>query len=318
VTRRWLRALLPVAVSAALLAFLARQIDFGAALASITPRALLLLAPALLAYTALSLALDAWSLVRVAAAAGGRLGAGTAARIKAASYSFGLLHYALGAAALVTLLRRKGLLPTAEATGVVVLISSFDLLVVLALTALGSVFLATDELALRAGLVAGLLVAAPAGLVALRSTWSLGPLDRLRSLRLMRSAREMPAARLAELLVARVAFVAVFVGLGGAALAAFGVRPPPGELVVGFAAIALVSTLPIAVAGLGTGQLAFVHVFRGHGDAETLLAASVALSAGIILLRVALAAGFAREFAREALADARHEAPADSREEAPS
>lgn len=299
---RWLRALLPFAVSAALLAFLARQIDFGAALASITPRALLLLAPALLVYTAASLAIDAYSLARVAAAAGGHLGAATAARIKAASYSFGLLHYALGAAALVALLRRKGLLPTAEATGVVMLISSFDLLVVLGLTALGSVFLATDAPALRAGLVAGILAAAPVGLVALRSERSLGPLDRLRSLALMRSAREMPAARLVELIFARLAFVAVFVGLGGAALAAFGVRPPVGELVFGFAAIALVSTLPIAVAGLGTGQLAFVHVFRGSGDAETLLAASVALSAGIILLRVALGAGFAREFAREALA----------------
>jgi hypothetical protein len=305
-------------VSAALLALLARQIDFGAALAAITPRALVLLAPALLAYTAASLAIDAWSLVRVAAAAGGRLGATTAARIKAASYSFGLLHYALGAAALVALLRRKGLLPTAEAAGVVMLISSFDLLVVLGLTAVGSAFLATDALALRAGLVAALLVAAPVGLVALRSEWSFGPLDRLRALRLVRSAREMPAVRLAELLVARVAFVAVFVALGGAALAAFGVRPPPGELVVGFAAIALVSTLPIAVAGLGTGQLAFVHAFRSSGDAETLLAASVALSAGIILFRVALGAAFAREFAREALAETREAPLREAHEEAPS
>jgi uncharacterized membrane protein YbhN (UPF0104 family) len=306
---RLLRALLPFAVSTALLAFLARQIDFSAALAAITGRSLLGLVPALLAYTLASLAIDAYSLVRVVPCAGGRLGPATAARIKAASYSFGLLHYALGAAALVALLRRKGLLPTAEAAGVVMLISSIDLLVVLALTAFGSVLLASEALALRAGLVAVLLVAAPIGLVALRSERSLGPLDRLRSLRLMRSAREMPAARLLELLLARVAFVAVFVGLGGAALAAFGVRPPPGELLVGFAAIALVSTLPIAVAGLGTGQLAFVHVFRGSGDAETLLAASLALSAGIILLRVALGAGFAREFAREALADAREEAP---------
>jgi hypothetical protein len=152
--------------------------------------------------------------------------------------------------------------------------------------------------------MASLLAAAPLGLVVLRSERSLGPLDRLRELRLMRSVRELPGARLAELVGLRALFVAVFIGLGGAALAAFGVRPPPAELIAGFAAIALVSALPIAVAGLGTGQLAFVYVFRSSADAETLLAASLALSAGIIAFRVALAAGFAREFAREALAAA--------------
>jgi uncharacterized membrane protein YbhN (UPF0104 family) len=301
---RIVRALLPFVVTAALFVFLARQIDFGAALAAIDARALWVLGPALVVYTALSLAIDALSLVRVAPGAGASLGAATAARIKAASYSFGLVHYALGAAALVVLLRRRGGLALADATGLVMLISAFDLLAVLGVAAFGSAFLATEQLALRAGLMASLLAAAPLGLVVLRSERSLGPLDRLRELRLMRSVRELPGARLAELVGLRALFVAVFIGLGGAALAAFGVRPPPAELIAGFAAIALVSALPIAVAGLGTGQLAFVYVFRSSADAETLLAASLALSAGIIAFRVALAAGFAREFAREALAAA--------------
>jgi hypothetical protein len=128
-------------------------------------------------------------------------------------------------------------------------------------------------------------------------------------LRLLRSVRAMPSARLAELLALRMLFVSVFVALGGVALAAFGIRPPLGDLIVGFSAVALVSTLPIAVAGLGTGQLAFVYLFRSSGDAETLLAASLALSAGMILVRVALAAIFAREFAREALAGAQEARP---------
>jgi hypothetical protein len=302
---RIVRALLPLAVTAALFAFLARQIDFRAALAAIDARALLVLAPALIVYTALSLALDARSLLRALPGTGASLGPGTAARIKAASYSFGIVHYALGAAALVVLLRRRGGLPLAEATGVVMLISAFDLLAVLGVTAFGSAFLASDQLALRAGLVASVLAAAPLGLAVLRSERSLGPLDRLRGLALMRSARELPGTRLAELVALRVLFVAVFIALGGAALAAFGVHPPPGELIAGFGAIALVAALPIAVAGLGTGQLAFVYVFRSSGDAETLLAASLALSAGIILFRVALAASYAREFTRQALAEAR-------------
>lgn len=306
---RAVRALLPLAVSAALLTLLARQVDFDAVFATVTRRSLLLLAPALLVQVALSLLIDALSLVRVVPGTGGRLDAATAARIKAASYSFGLVHYALGAVALVVLVRRKALLPMAEATGVVMLISVFDLLALLAITAFASAFLASEAVALRAGLVAALLAAGPLGLVALRTERSLGPLDRLRDLRLLRSVRAMPSARLAELLALRVLFVSVFVALGGIALAAFGIRPPLGDLIVGFSAVALVSALPIAVAGLGTGQLAFVYLFRSSGDAETLLAASLALSAGMILVRVALAATFAREFAREALAGAREAQP---------
>ena len=297
------RALLPVAVSAILLTLLARQIDFGAALATITKRSLLLLAPALLAYIALSLWLEAISLVRVLPDAGGRLDMATAARIKAASYTFGLVHYALGAAALVVLLRRKGLLPMAEAAGVVMLISAFDGLALLGIAAFGSAF-TSHAPALRAGLVAALLTAAPITLFALRTERSLGPLDRLRDLRLLRTLREMSSARLVELLALRMLFVVVFIGLGGAALAAFDVRPSLADLTVGFTLLSLVSLLPIAVAGLGTGQVAFVYLFRNYADAETLLAASLALSAGTILLRVMLAATFAREFAREALAEA--------------
>jgi uncharacterized membrane protein YbhN (UPF0104 family) len=294
---------MPIVVSVALLALLLRHIDFGEALDAITRRSLLLLAPALLAYTTLSLWLDAYSLVRVVPGAGGEIDTATAARIKAASYSFGLLHYALGAAALVVLVRRKGLLPAAEAAGVVMLISAFDLLSLLGVTAVGSALFANEAIGLRGGLVAALLAAAPVGLAVLRMERSLGPLDWLRELRVMRSVREMPGPRLVELLALRTLFVTVFIGLGGATLAAFGVYPPLGDIVVGFSVIALISALPIAVAGLGTGQLAFVYLFRTSADAATLVAASLALSVGIIVLRVALAGLFAREYAREALAE---------------
>ena len=302
---RMLRALLPIGVSGALLVWLGRQVDFAEAFGTITRRSLLLLAPALLVYMASTLWLDALSLVRVTPEIEGRLGVATAARVKAASYSFGLVHYALGAAALVVLLRRKGLLPAAEATGIVLLIAGIDLLIVLAITTLGGAIVSDRAIVLRAGVAGALLVAAPLGLLVLRSDVHLGPLDRLRDLRLLRSVRELPNARLLELLALRAAFVAVFIALGGAALAAFDVWPPVTDLIVGFSAIALVSALPIAVAGLGTGQLAFVYLFRHSADAETLLAASLALSAGLILLRIAIGASFAREFAREALAEAR-------------
>jgi hypothetical protein len=70
---------------------------------------------------------------------------------------------------------------------------------------------------------------------------------------------------------------------------------------VGILVVAVVAALPIAVAGLGPGQLAFVEVFRDLASRETLLVISLVLSAGMITLRVGMGLLFAREFAREAL-----------------
>jgi hypothetical protein len=101
-----------------------------------------------------------------------------------------------------------------------------------------------------------------------------------------------------------VLFVVTFLALGGAALAAFGIHPPLGTLVVGFTQVALVAALPIAVAGLGTSQAAFLFVFRAWAPAEELLAASLALSAGIIAVRVVLGVACVGEFSRRPVADA--------------
>ena len=69
--------------------------------------------------------------------------------------------------------------------------------------------------------------------------------------------------------------------------------------------VALVAALPIAVAGLGTSQAAFVYLFADIAPAERLLAMSLVLSFGIISLRAAMGLCFARELTREALQDAR-------------
>ena len=76
-------------------------------------------------------------------------------------------------------------------------------------------------------------------------------------------------------------------------------------LAVGVAAVSLVASLPIAVAGLGTGQVAFVYMFRHWGSPEILLASNLALTVGLILMRAGTGLIFAREFTREALAAAR-------------
>ena len=73
-------------------------------------------------------------------------------------------------------------------------------------------------------------------------------------------------------------------------------------LIVGF-----VAGLPIAVAGLGTSQAAFVFLFRDYASQEALLAQSLVLSTGMLALRAGMGVAFAREFTREALRAAREE-----------
>jgi hypothetical protein len=302
---RVLRWGLPFVVSGGVLAFLLARLDARAVLERITADVWLLLVPALLAHAALSLALDAASLRRLAAAAAAPLPLSTCARIRAASYPLALLHYGLGAATLTILLRRRGGLPVAAAAGAVLLLALLDLGVLLVLTAAGAALLASSAPALRAGVVAGAAAAMLGGLALLRAPVRMGPLDRLRALAFLAPARTAPPRVLAHLVLLRLLFVVAFVALVGAALLAFDVRVPVGDLIVGVAAVSLVAALPIAFSGIGTGQAAFVFVFRPFAEPETLLACSLALSAGILLLRAGIGLAFAGEFAREALHAAR-------------
>jgi hypothetical protein len=181
----------------------------------------------------------------------------------------------------------------------------FDLGLLLLLSALGVMLLSTQKLAIQASVIAVGIIGIAAGFVFLRANVSMGALDRVRDLELFRAVRETPMERLAVLAFLRLGFVVSFILLFGAALAAFGISVPVGDLVVGTAAVSLVASLPIAVAGLGTGQVAFVYMFRHWGSPEVLLASNLALTAALILMRAGIGLIFAREFTREALAAAR-------------
>ena len=297
--------ILPVAVSATVLVLLLRRIDFGEALRHVDAGVAVKLIPAILVYGAVSLWIEAQTLNYLAAPSSSVLGKWTCARMKAASYPLGLLNYALGAGGLTYLLRRRGGLRISEAAGIVMLIALFDLGLLLLLSAIGVMLLSTQKIALQVSVVVIGMIAIVAGFGFLRAKVSMGPLDRVRDLELFRAARETPMSRLAVLAVLRLGFVISFILLCGAALAAFGIWVPVGDLVVGVAAVSLVASLPIAFAGLGTGQVAFVYMFRHWGSPEILLASNLALTAGLILMRSGIGLLFAREFTREALAAAR-------------
>jgi hypothetical protein len=252
-----------------------------------------------------SLWIETQTLNMLAAPSSSSLDKWTCAKIKAASYPLGLLNYALGAGGLTYLLRRRGNLGTSNAAGIVILIALFDLGFLLLLSAFGAVLLSTETLAVQASAIVGAVVAILIGFALLRADFSLGPLDRLRDLEIFRAARETEIARLAILAVLRLSFVISFIMLCGTALLVFDVRVPLGDLVVGVAAVSLVASLPIAIAGLGTGQVAFVFMFRHWGSPEILLASNLTLTVGLIVMRASVGLLFAGEFTREALAAAR-------------
>lgn len=299
--KRAARWLVPIAVSVGAFVLLLRSIDFGEVVRQVDARVAMILIPAVLLYGAFSLWIEAQSLSHLAASSASGLGKWTCARIKAASYPLGLLNYALGAGGLTYLLRRRGGLGISESAGIVILIALFDLGILLLLSALGAALLSSQTIALQAGVVATGVVGILAGFAMLRAKVSMGPLDRIRDLEIFRAARETPSKRLAILALLRLAFVISFIVLCGTTLAVFDIHVPIGDLAVGVAAVSLVASLPIAVAGLGTGQVAFVYMFRHWGSPEILLASNLALTAVLIVMRSSMGLIFAREFTREAL-----------------
>ena len=304
---RWV---LPFVVSAGTLAFVLQRIDIAVMLTHLDANAARILVPALLAYGAVTLWLDSQSLVLLVSDPPESYGFWTALRIKSASYLFGLLHYTLAAGSLTVLLRRRAGVSLSDAAGVVGLVSVLDLGMLIALPAIGAAFVSAQAPALQAGVIAAGIAAIVGGFALLRAPISLGPLERVRRLELFRVTRTSPPRLLFEVGILRLSLVGSFISLAWAALTAFGISVPPGDLIVNVTAVALVAALPVAVAGLGTGQVAFVYIFRHWADPETLLACSFSLSAGLILMRGAIGLAFAREFTREALT-ARRESQAE-------
>lgn len=310
----------PIIVSVGVLALLLGRddIDLIGVFASIKPSVAQVLIPAFLAYVSISLVIEAICLVRMAGVPSERFSYSTALRVKAASYLAYTLHYTLGVGALTVLLRRRAGLALGDAAGVVLAIAFYDLTVALSLVTVGGLLLGSDTPGVRAGVIGIAVVGIIGGFAFLRAPLDLGPLERLRGLSVFRAVRTAPVASLIELGALRLTFSMTFVALIGAALYSFGITVPLSTLVVSTLFVALVSALPIAVAGIGTGNAAFVYAFRNYADAQTLLACSLAVAAGMIGFRAGMGLLFAREYAREAIeAVRRGEAEESSEGDAP-
>lgn len=297
---RVVRIVLPFAVSTAFIVWVLGDVDLAGVWASLTPRAAAWFVPGLLAFVGVTWLIDSICLVVVIHDQHGESSLWDAARMKAASYLLGILNYALGAGAVSILLRRHTTLSLSDAAGVVLLIGLFDLGSLLVAASLGALLLGTSGTGVRVAAVLGAVLAIVLGFVVLRLPRPLGPLDRLRDFEVFRAARTVSAACLAKLGGLRAAFIACFILLSWTTMNAFEVFVPWLELVVKVAIMLLVAAIPMAVAGLGTGQKVFVELFRDHAAPEVLLAASLTLSFGLIASRAIMGLAFAREYTREA------------------
>jgi hypothetical protein len=297
------RTLLPLAVSALALywVFTWEGIDLPAVLRELRMATLAVVVPALLLYGAVTLWLEALALRTALAAYGGSLDGWTAARIKAASYLAYAIHYGLGAGALSVLLRRRAGLRLAEAAGAVMAVAFFDLALVLLFPVVGSVALGLRSGGLRFGVIAAAGLALVGGVVFLRAPLALGPLERLRRPAVFDALRKSSGRTLWRLFALRALYLLCFLAVGYACLRAFGLRAPLASSAVNLCLVALVTVLPIAVSGLGTGQAAFAWLFARYGPPEQLVACSLLLTIGLIALRVGMGLVFAREFVLEAV-----------------
>jgi hypothetical protein len=295
---------MPVVFSLGVLAFLFQSVDFGRVVAALNWKVVGVLVPSLLVYGAVTLFLEAASITLLMSTKPDGFGLWTAARIKCASYLIGIVNFALGAGALTVLLRRRANLNLAESASVVLTITSVDLVILMMMAAAGALTDAGPTGA-NAGLFVILVIAFVVGMTVLRIPGNLGPIDRLRSLTIFQALRTTSLPLLGKLAILRVFFTSSFIALGGAAFAGFDISVPISDLTIGMVFVGVVSALPIAVAGLGTGQVAVVAVFGHLADRETLLALSLVLTAGMLALRTGMGLVMAREYTREALEEAR-------------
>lgn len=305
------RNTLPFVVSAALLVWIFDRIDLRLALGHLTADRVLRFVPAITLFTVVTIAIDAQCLHRLV---GGRpedaapLPRRIAARIRIACYPIGVLNHLLGAGGLALLVRRRTGSSLAIATGFVLLMALLDAGSVLAAIAFAGSLLQIESVGLQIGIVAALVTALVAGFLFLRTPLDLGPLEAVRALPLFNAARLVPLPLLTELAFLRLGMVACFASLVAGLFLAFDVPLSAVRLVFGVGVMLAVAALPLAVAGIGTGQVVFVTVFSGLAQDAELLAMSIVLTASIILTRSVLGLAFAAEFSREAPASTSEEA----------
>ena len=303
--KKWLQRGVPVVVSIGSISWLLGSIDSATLIGALNWRVTAVLVPSLLVYGALSLWIEAASILTLVDRPPPGFGLWVSARIKSASYLLGIVNYALGGIALTVLLRKRAGTGVGRSASIVLLITAVDAIVLLILATLSGVDAGDDAPALRAGIVAVAGLGFFGGMALIRAPGSLGPLERIRNFAVFDAVRTTSLRRIGRLAALRIAFSVLFIALARVVFFGFDIEIGAAQLIFGMMIVAVVSALPIAVAGLGTGQAATLYFFRGTASPGELLALSLVWSAGMILLRASMGLFFAREYTREVLDESR-------------
>jgi len=303
--KQWLKRGIPIAISVGSISWLLDSIDSATLIAALNWRVVAILIPSVLIYGALSLWIEAASILALVVRRPPGFGIWVSARIKSASYLLGIVNYALGGIALTLLLRKRAGTGIGGSASIVLLIAAVDTIVLLTFAIVSGVDASDDAPALRAGLVALAGLGFFGGMALIRAPGSLGPLERIRKLAVFDAVRTTSLRRIGQLAALRIAFSLLFIALARVVFFGFEIEIGAAQLIFGMMMVAVVSALPIAVAGLGTGQAATLYFFRGAAPPGELLALSLVWSAGMILLRASMGLFFAREYTREVLDESR-------------
>jgi uncharacterized membrane protein YbhN (UPF0104 family) len=283
----------------ALVAYLAVRIDLRAAIDHLSIATTLRFLGPLIAWNGVTLLIEAHCLHLVTTASGRAISRATAARIKSACYLLSLFHYAAGATALAFLLSRRMESSLSRAASAVFVIALLDVGSVAGMALLAGALMPAAGAGLRSGLLLALLSGVAGGFLVLRSSRGLGPFEFLREIEILAGFRAIPLRTLMELIGLRIVFVACYVGMVAGLFWAFGVEVGLFELALKVAMLLLISALPIAVAGIGTAQVAFVTLFSGSAPDAELLSMSILMSVALTFARALLGLTFARELTRE-------------------
>ena len=293
--------MVPFAISIAVLAWLSARLKIAPAdvLASISARELALLALALSVYGAFGLWVESLSLIKALSGRGQLDGMRSAVRIKAASYLAFIVHYTLGMGAQTYLLRKRAGVELWFAMGIVTMLSTLDLVGLLLAAGVASLLASQPPVAAGIPLAIGL---GSLGLILLlRFDVATGPLARLRETRAVAAMSACPPRDFAWTVGLRFALMSSYFAFAAATIAIFGIPASMADSISKMTLVALVAAIPVAAAGLGTSQAAFLLLFSGYAPPEKLLACSLAMTLGLITLRVGLGLVFAREYALESL-----------------
>jgi len=220
--------------------------------------------------------------------------------LRGMTYLLTPINWNLGTAAVILHLRTSKEIGALESTSTMVLYQMIDGLVLGSFAALGLLLLpATSASESLRNVAVAFVVFQVLSLGFLVGPWPRRPwAERFRGLALFRSHRAAVWQDLVTLILMKVVYFAVFVGIYWLGCQAFEVAVPLGLAAAATPVILMAGALPITPAGLGTQQAAMLFFFAPYGDDASILAFGLTFPVVLLLLRGLLGLLYLKDLAK--------------------